>query len=52
MWFDTDRNTPARPADSDPLIDYVFALLAGLLLGAVAFVAALTIGIRVPGLWG
>lgn len=55
MWFDSNdsSSTPGQSAKApDSLLDFVFAPLAGCLLGAIAFVAALTIGVRVPGLWG
>lgn len=52
MWDNTEHRSQADRADADLLPDFVFATLAGLLLGAVAFVAALTVGITVPGLWG
>jgi len=37
-------NAPTAP------IEFAAALLAGCLLGAIAFVAAISIGVRVPGL--
>ena len=52
MWDNTEHRNQADRAEADPLLDFVFALLAGLLLGAVVFVAAISVGFRVPGLWG
>lgn len=50
MWDNTETDQKAE--SDDPLANLVIAILIGTVLGAVGFIAALSAGVRVPGLWG
>lgn len=53
MWDNTERSDSADSCGfADLPWDYVAAVAVGVVLGAVGFIAALAIGIRVPGMWG